>query len=69
MTSRLMVDALMMAVWRQGKPVALLRYSDQGTQYTSEHFRKLLKGQGITCSMCKAREVWDNFAMESFPSS
>ncbi len=69
MTSQLVVDALMMAVWRRGKPVALLHHSDQGSQYTSEHFQKLLDHQGITCSMSRAGEVWDNSAMESFFSS
>jgi putative transposase len=62
-------DALMMAVWRRGKPAALLHHSDQGSQYTSEHFQELLKEQGITCSMSRAGEVWDNSAMESFFSS
>ncbi|QTX19698.1 IS3 family transposase [Comamonas aquatica] len=69
MTSQLVVDALMMAVWRRGKTVALLHHSDQGSQYTSEHFQKLLDEQGITCSMSRAGEVWDNSAMESFFSS
>ena len=36
---------------------------------TSEHFQQLLKEQGITCSMSRAGEVWDNSAMESFFSS
>lgn len=69
MTSQLVADALMMAVWRRGKPVELLHHSDQGSQYTSEHFQKLLAEQGITCSMSRAGEVWDNSAMESFFSS
>lgn len=69
MTSQLVADALMMAVWRRGKPLALLHHSDQGSQYTSEHFQGLLKDQGITCSMSRAGEVWDNSAMESFFSS
>jgi putative transposase len=69
MSSQLVADALMMAVWRRGKPVELLHHSDQGSQYTSEHFQKLLKEQGITCSMSRAGEVWDNSAMESFFSS
>ena len=59
MTSQLVVDALMMAVWRRGKPVALLHHSDQGSQYTSAHFQQLLREQGITCSMSRAGEVWD----------
>ena len=47
----------------------LLHHSDQGSQYTSEHFQALLREQGITCSMSRAGEVWDNSAMESFFSS
>lgn len=69
MTSQLVADALMMAVWRRGKPMALLHHSDRGSQYTSEHFQGLLKDQGITCSMSRAGEVWDNSAMESFFST
>ena len=41
----------------------------ESTQYTSGHFQKLLDEQGITCSMSRAGEVWDNSAMESFFSS
>ncbi len=69
MTSQLVVDTLMMAVWRRGKPAALLHHSDQSSQYTSTHFQQLLKEHGITCSMSRADEVWENSAMESFFSS
>jgi putative transposase len=69
MTSQLVADALMIAVWRRGTPVALLHHSDQGSQYNSEHFQQLLKEQGNTCSMSRAGEVWDNSTMESFFSS
>jgi putative transposase len=69
MTAQLVADALMMAVWRRGRPGELLHHSDQGSQYTSEHFQRLLAEQGITCSMSRAGEVWDNSAMESFFSS
>jgi putative transposase len=47
----------------------VLRRWVEPTQYTSEHFQQLLKEQGITCSMSRAGEVWDNSAMESFFSS
>jgi len=69
MTSQLVADALMMAVWRWDKPEALLHHSVQGSQYTSEHLQKLLAEQGITCGMSRAGEVWDNSAMESFFST
>jgi putative transposase len=65
----LVMDALMMAVWRRGKADDLLHHSDQGSQYTSEQFQRLLKDHGITCSMSRAGNVWDNSAMESFFSS
>jgi len=51
MTAQLVIDALMMALWRRGKSVSLLHHSDQGSQYTSEDFQRLLIDQGITCSM------------------
>jgi putative transposase len=65
----LVMDALMMAVWRREKADALLHHSDQGSQYTSEQFQRLLADNGITCSMSRAGNVWDNSAMESFFSS
>ena len=69
MTSQLVIDALMMAIWRRGKPESLLHHSDQGSKYTSDQFQRLLVEQGITCSMSRAGEVWDNSAMESFFST
>jgi putative transposase len=69
MTAQLVADALMMAIWRRGKPDALLHHSDQGSQYASEPFQKLLADHSITCSMSRAGNVWDNAAMESFFSS
>ncbi len=69
MTNQLGADALMMTVWRRGRPQELLHLSGQGSLYTSEHFQRLLNEQGIVCSMSRAGEVWDNSAMESFFSN
>ena len=69
MTSQLVADALMMAIWRRGKPEAVMHHSDRGSQYTSEQFQRLLVELGVTCSMSRAGNVWDNSAMESFFSS
>ena len=69
MTAQLVTDALMMAIWRRGKPNALLHHSDQGSQYTSEQFQRLMADNGVTCSMSRSGNVWDNAAMESFFSS
>jgi Transposase and inactivated derivatives len=69
MTAQLVTDALMMAIWRRGKPDALLHHSDQGSQYTSEQFQRLMADHGVACSMSRSGNVWDNAAMESFFSS
>lgn len=69
MTAQLVTDALIMAIWRRGKPDALLHHSDQGSQYTSEQFQRLMKDNGVTCSMSRSGNCWDNAAMESFFSS
>jgi putative transposase len=69
MTAQLVTDALIMAIWRRGKPQQLMHHSDQGSQYTSEQFQRLLNELGVTCSMSRSGNVWDNSAMESFFSS
>lgn len=69
MTSQLVMDALLMAVFRRGRPREVLHHSDQGSQYTSENSQKLLAAHGIVCSMSRRRNCWDNAAMESFFST
>lgn len=69
MTAQMVTDALMMAIWRRGRPDTLLHHSDQGSQYTSEGFQRLMADHGITCSMSRSGNCWDNAAMESFFSS
>ena len=69
MTAQFVTDALVMAIWRRGKPDALLHHSDRGSQYTSEQFQRLMADNGVVCSMSRSGNVWDNAAMESFFSS
>lgn len=69
MAAQLVTDALIMAIWRRVKPDALLHHSDQGSQYASEHFQKLMADNGVSRSMSRSGNVWDNAAMESFFSS
>ena len=59
MTAQLVMDALLMAVWRRGRPTELLHHSDQGSQYTSEDFQRLLSAHGIVCSMSRRGDCWD----------
>ena len=69
MDSRLAVDALAMAVQRRLPGEGLLAHSDRGRQYASEHYQRLLARHGITCSMSRRADCWDNAPMESFFAS
>ena len=69
MTSRLVVDALEMAVQRRLPDEGLLAHSDRGSQYASEHYQRLLSKHGIECSMSGVGQCWDNAPMESFFAS
>jgi transposase InsO family protein len=69
MESRLVVDALDMAVQRRLPDAGLLAHSDRGSQYASEHYQRLLAEHGITCSMSRRADCWDNAPMESFFAS
>jgi putative transposase len=67
--SRLVVDALEMAVRRRLPDEGLLAHSDRGSQYASEHYQLLLARHGIACSMSRRADCWDNAPMESFFAS
>ena len=72
MTSRLVVDALEMALARRLKgslSSGLVAHSDRGSQYASEHYQRRLREERITCSMSRRGNCWDNAAMESFFAS
>jgi putative transposase len=66
MTSSLVCDALMMAIWRRRPQAGLIHHSDRGVQYASRAFRKLLKAHGILGSMSRKADCWDNAVVESF---
>jgi putative transposase len=69
MSSRLVVDALEMAVSRRLPGEGLVAHSDRGSQYASDHYQRLLEQHGITCSMSRRGDCWDNAPRESFFAS
>jgi putative transposase len=72
MTSRLVVDALGMALARRLKGSSsseLIAHSDRGSQYASEHYQRRLKEERMACSMSRRGNCWDNAPMESFFAS
>lgn len=60
------IDALSMAVQRQRPAPGLIHHSDRGIQYAAEAYRSALARSGITPSMSRKGDCWDNAPMESF---
>jgi putative transposase len=65
----LTIRALEMALKRRCPDAGLLHHSDQGCTYASEDYQTILEGRGITCSMSRRGNCYDNAVMESFFSS
>jgi putative transposase len=66
--ARGVAEALAMAVARR-KPAAdagLLHHSDRGVQYACELYREVLNRHGITASMSRSGNCYDNAVAESF---
>ena len=66
MKASLVCDALQMAIWQRNPPKGLIVHSDQGVQYASDKYRKLLNSYGFIGSMSKKGCCWDNAVAESF---
>jgi len=66
MRTKLVNDALLMAVWKRKPDKGLLWHTDRGSQYASESHRTLLKLHGIRQSMSRKGNCWDNAVSESF---
>jgi putative transposase len=67
--SRLVANALEMALAARQPGAGLVAHSDRGSQYASEHYQGLLARHGIVCSMSRRANCWDNAPMESFFAS
>ena len=68
-TRQLTLDALQMALDGRAPGPELGHHTDRGSQYASNDYRKRLKANGITCSMSRKGNCWDNAVSESFFAS
>ena len=66
MRSKLVNDALLMALWKRKPARGLLWHTDRGSQYASDSHRELLQDHGILQSMSRKGNCWDNSVAESF---
>ncbi|MFT5726848.1 MAG: putative transposase [Desulforhopalus sp.] len=65
----LVMKALEMAIGRRRPAPGLLFHSDRGSQYCSKAFQRMLKNNGMVCSMSRKGNCWANSVAESFFSS
>ncbi|WP_221274519.1 IS3 family transposase [Thaumasiovibrio subtropicus] len=64
--SDLVIDALLMAIWRRRPKSKVLIHSDQGVQYTSGDWKSFLKAHNMEISMSRKGNCHDNAVAESF---
>jgi putative transposase len=64
--NELTIAALEMALQRRIPAPGLVHHSDRGVQYASQAYTDLLKSRGITISMSRKGNPYDNAACESF---
>jgi transposase InsO family protein len=66
LTTALALDALSMALFARRPARGLVHHSDRGCQYASAEYQRALEQHGITCSMSRKGDCWDNAVAESF---
>lgn len=66
MKKQLVIEAVMMALWRRQDKSSVILHSDRGSQYTSDEYQLFLKGHNVICSMSAVGSCYDNAAAESF---
>jgi putative transposase len=65
----LAMRALDVALRRRRPGAGLLHHTDQGSPYASEDYQRVLLAHGITCSMSRRANCYDNAVVESFFST
>jgi len=66
LTGELAQHALTMAPTHWKPTTGLLHHSDRGSQYAARRYQRLLSPHGITNSMSRTGNCWDNACVESF---
>lgn len=66
MEESLVDDALTNALAHRVPEPGMIHHSDRGSVYTSKDYQDTLKGHGMTPSMSRKGDCWDNAVMESF---
>lgn len=66
LTQELATATLTMALARRRPAAGVLQHTDRGSQYAATAYRELLARHGLTASMSRQANCWDNAVVESF---
>jgi putative transposase len=66
LAKEVVLDALLMAVWRRRPTDPVIVHSDQGTQYGSDAWYRFCVSHNLKPSMSRRGNCWDNAVAESF---
>lgn len=69
MATDIVLDALMMAIWRRRPKRSVIIHSDQGSQFGSDDFVRRCKDNQLVPSMSRRGNCYDNAVAESFFSN
>ena len=66
LAKELVLDALLMAVWRRQPKQDVIIHSDQGSQYSSDDWNRFCQTHRLLPSMSRRGNYYDNATVESF---
>ena len=66
MTKDIVLNALLMSVWRHNPQKQVLVHPEQGSQYISHEWQSFLKSHGLEGSMNRSGNCHENAVAESF---
>jgi putative transposase len=68
LAKELVLDAILMAVWRRKPTRKVIVHSDQGSRYGSDDWLRFCREHNLQPSMSRRGNCWDNAVAESFSS-
>ena len=69
LAKEIVLDAILMAVWRRKPTKPVIIHSDQGSQYSSDEWKRFCEQHQLQASMSRRGNCYDNAVAESFFSS
>ena len=66
LAKEIVLDALLMAVWRRKPEQEVIIHSDQGSEFSRDEWNRFCQTHGLIPSMSRRGNCYDNAAVESF---